>query len=342
MASNALLSSPMYMKRNVHRQAFTPEQEKILAGNIRNTIESGYRLVTTEIVREEARKYWEELHLHDRGTRTYRAFHASDGWIQRFKGRNGFCRMKPKMVKKIKFSQQQDVESKKLDYMCEVEEAVEKYGADCVLNMDETPAKCCEMPTSGWANRGMDNLSILTWGNEKKNVTLMPTISVSGNKLLLAWIHAAKTYKAIREMNLPPSIHSYHSPSGWINETVFIQYMTDIVKPYLGARRGALIVDDYGAHWTPAVLVAASSLGIELIHVPEHFTAELQPLDISVNGSFKLIRQQIANEERWNNISMLDNVEETVRRAAKAWQRIEKETIIRGWRKACPPLEDRL
>jgi hypothetical protein len=132
---SVVLSSPMYMKRNVHRQCFTPEQEKLFAQSIKNIIASGYRLVSKEVIRQEAKRYWETLHPSSSQTRSSASFHASDGWIQRFKGRHGFTQRAPKMVKKLKFSENDTREAEALDYMCEVEEAVWKHGPDCVINL---------------------------------------------------------------------------------------------------------------------------------------------------------------------------------------------------------------
>src|SRR4051812_47897395 len=119
----------------------------------------------------------------------------SDGWISRFKSRNHFNRGTPQIKKKVKESVKKDYEDMKYTYVCEVEEAVEKYGSACVLNMDETPCKIVEMPRVGWGIKGEDKLQVYTWGDEKQQLTLIPTITASGEKLRLAWIHKAKTYK---------------------------------------------------------------------------------------------------------------------------------------------------
>jgi hypothetical protein len=90
------------------------------------------------------------------------------------------------------------------------------------------------------------------------------------------------------------------------------------------------------------VTALLSRHSISTIKVPPSQTSSLQPLDISVNGPFKQIRERLANERRWNEISVLDNEEETVQRAAKAWLEIPSEAITKGWITACPPLEGRI
>jgi hypothetical protein len=122
-----------------------------LASSLHNTIDSAYRLVTSKQVRVEAIKYWNQLHPHPH--RSTKPFNASDGWIQRFKRRHNFCRGKPKMVRKIPQSKKQDYEEMKYHFICYVEEAINKYGPDLVLNMDETPCKTVECPTQAWGSK---------------------------------------------------------------------------------------------------------------------------------------------------------------------------------------------
>jgi len=45
------------------------------------------------------------------------------------------------------------MEDQLIDYSCMVLEAIEKYGADRVVNFDETPTKVVEVPRTGWASK---------------------------------------------------------------------------------------------------------------------------------------------------------------------------------------------
>ena len=243
------------------------------------------------------------------------------------------------MVRKVNESVKQDLDSLKHEYVCRVEEAVEVCGADCVINMDETPAKLCEAPTVGWKSYNSKKLVIGTWGDVKKQITLMPAITVSGHRLPLAWIHKAKTYRGIREMRIPGNIRSYISNKGWVTEQVMLNYIREVVIPYLSGRHGALVLDDYAAHWTPAVQSLAAENGIELIHVPPTTTAECQPLDVAVMGPMKRIRERLANEYRWDHISCADDISECVNRAYQAYNLIDERIICKGWSDAVPNLQ---
>jgi len=172
--SSSLFSLPSFINRNQHKQMFTSEQELILANNVRNIIDSKYRPINRRVFREQAQQYWSSLHSTSHSLRSIPPFRASDGWIARFKTRHGFSSGKMEYVKKVAESKKADLESAQYAYVCEVEEAVETYTACCVLNMDETPAKCCDLPGRAWKNKGS--------GREKQAQvsTYMPGVKTPG------------------------------------------------------------------------------------------------------------------------------------------------------------------
>lgn len=339
-ATNNAAITPTFIKKNVHKQIFTEEQELLLAQNVKQILEAKYRIVEKEAIRGMAIDYYKQLHPHECNTRkTGPNFTASDGWIQRFKARHEICSRKPRMVKKVKASQADDVFNDQVTLALQIEEAVRKYGADYVLNMDESPCWTCEIPQHGWATKESGKCEVLTWGNPKERISLMPCITASGKKLRFSWIKKAKTYKAIREMKLPGDCASYFSNKGWVNEGIMCYWLNEVVKPYLQRKPAAIILDEYYAHWTLNVVNLCEELNIEMIQVPGGTTAVCQPLDISVMGPMKQLRQRLANEHRWNNISVLDNAEEAVIRAYQAYQLIDAETIKRGWKTVSPQLQ---
>ena len=171
---------------------------------------------------------------------------------------------------------------------------MQKYGLDYVLNMDETPCKIVERPLSGWALGASKNLRILTDGNTRQKITVIPTITAGGDKLNMAWIHKAETTKAISEMdNVPKNVLSYFSESGWINSGIMMRCLREVVAPYVQKRKCALLIDSYEAHWTDEVKDLAKKMKVELIKVPEGTTSELQPMDVHFNGPFKAARTKL-------------------------------------------------
>ena len=91
---------------------------------------------------------------------------------------------------------------------------------------------------------------IVVWRCDR---AIMPTVSASGRKLKLAWINAEKTRRAINKMAMPESIASFNSPKGWTNEAVMLSYLQEVIIAHTKWQKYALILDDFGAHWTPKV-----------------------------------------------------------------------------------------
>lgn len=176
--------------------------------------------------------------------------------------------------------------------------------------------------------------------NPKACVTLIPTVTASGKKLKLGWINNAKTFQAVRTMKLSPHVHSYVADKGWITRSIMLDWLKEIVIPYLHGRSGALVLDNYPAHEGCNIQELCDAHSIELIYLPPNCTKDAQPLDVSVMGPFKSHRQTVAMEHRWMNSSVLDSKEEAVNRANIAWERVSSSAILKGWHAVCPVLQE--
>lgn len=53
-------------------------------------------------------------------------------------------------------------------------------------------------------------------------------------------------------------------------------------------------------------------------------------------GPYKAKRAAVAQNDRWNNISVMDDKQEAVTRAHFAWQDVSAHCIVSGWRQVCP------
>lgn len=332
--------------RNREKQIFTLEEEKRFAAHIRNIMSSGIEIVDKYWIRRESIKYYRGIRTPARNTRGNDVipFTASDGWIDSFKKRNGFNKSAPKVVQRIsaeKNGETIDHDHLQFNLCIEVMEAIQKYGLECVLNFDETPASVCEKPKSCWGNGTCDRMKIYSDANPKTKISLLPTIVADGTRLPLAWIHKGLTTKCLQGFfNIPKNVFSYFSANGWMNSELMIRYLREIIQPYLNGRAGALIMDSYAAHWTSDVQRVADKMKLELIKVPKGMTSECQPLDMTFNGPFKSARETLWKDERSEGFFITDNVERTVIRAAKGYLSVSDELISKGFADICPPFSD--
>lgn len=333
-------------ERGVPLQMFSPLQEKKLAAHIRNIMETGLEIIDKVWIQREAIKFYQDSKWGQRNTRSHDLipFFASNGWISRFKYRNGFNKSKPKIVKKVKYlydGKEKDEFTLKYEVCVSIMQAIDNYGLSCVLNMDETPAHINEKPRSCWGDGTKNRMKIFTDGDVKANISILPTITADGQRLPMAWIQKGKTVRCLSKLfNIPNGVYSYFSHKGWINETIMLQYLIDIVQPYLNGRKGALLMDSYGAHWTPKVIEMANKMNLELIEVPRGMTATCQPLDMTFNAPFKAARERLWMEERSGGILNSDNVERTVMRAHKAYYSVSEYSVSKGFADICPPYFD--
>jgi hypothetical protein len=218
-------------------------------------------------------------------------------------------------------------------YYYEVSTAIDEYGKDFVMNMDETAILCNNAPNTSWGDKGTGkNNSIYTNKGEKCSYSLLPTITVSGEMIKFAWINKAKTSAAINRMSLPNEIKSYYSKSGWMNEGIMMDFIEDVIFQYTQAMPCALIVDSYGAHFTDEVKRLAAEYNIQLIMVPKGQTGTLQPLDISFNYYMKQHNQKVYLEELLNSIGNVDDRQNVIVRAFNSCYSVDKNIILNGWK----------
>lgn len=111
-----------------------------------------------------------------------------------------------------------------------------------------------------------------------------------------------------------------------------LKYIDNIIVPYTKRRPCALLVDSYAPHLTPLVHQCALWYNIEIIMVPKGQTPTLQPLDISFNAEFKRNRQRECSIATQCGIDNLENKDEILKRAAKDYEQVTKNTILKGWK----------
>ena len=330
--------------QNHWNRTFSVEEEKQLADNLHAIIDSRVELVDRAYAREHAIDFFNLLHKDDRTTRSNKkaAFVASNGFVARFKARQDFKRRRPKLVTRIKCYKSKTEMTKRIEgFREQVAKEIKRCGLDMVLNMDETPCRLVEAPATGWSNPGDDQLELQVEVSDKTKISLMPTITASGEKLPMAWINKSKTATPLQTMmNIPKDVFSYYSQKGWVNKEIMCMWLREVILPYTQKRKCALLLDSHESHFHQDVVTLAKKNNVKLIQVPEGTTSLLQPLDVNFNGPWKKARQKLWTSERRGGILHTDNVERTVMRAASAYKNLNAKTISIGWKNSFPDLGD--
>lgn len=324
--------------RGGHNRTFTPAQEQLLGEIVRASKPS---MAHTQIQAEALRfKRDVDVATGSRATRSTPLFRASDHFVAGFKRRQRLSSHRTAVTHESKAELARDMELEKLAFVVEVRDAIERYGAGMVFNMDEHPVSLLDAPVTAVVPTGTKQAAqILTTANVGTKITTFPTISAAGDKLPLCAVLKGKTPRCLRKVQEGASadvrrVKLYYSEKGWVNESIMVLYFRDALQPFTRSRPAALILDSYNAHFTPAVHEAAAAINLHLIQVPGGCTAELQPLDVSFNGPLLMKRKQIWAAQKLLHPFATDSAQAAVERAQQAYDAMPKSQALTAFRSA--------
>jgi len=233
------------------------------------------------------------------------------GWFRRFKSRFNYTHRKKTTVVSIKRTKKEDVEfgqrgegqtapfhkeaidvarmkvfSQQVQKLCREK----SYNPSRIINVDETPVWLDMLPASTLEKKGARNVIVaesVAGASRYRRVTCFPVISAAGDKLFLG-IVAHSVQKGTIHRQYRPDVHIWkQSPSSMTSE-LLCSFITDILDPALpGNDPKLLILDRSSTHTTKAVRKKCEDRGIDVLFVPANCTKYLQPLDLTVNRSFK-------------------------------------------------------
>ena len=90
--------------------------------------------------------------------------------------------------------------------------------------------------------------------------------------------------------------HFSSSTTGWINETIYSEWVTKVFIPYVDCKRvtlgqpaapALLLLDGHSTRSSEIAKAALSAANVAVLVIPSHTSLVLQPLDRGVNRSFK-------------------------------------------------------
>eukprot|EP00058_Branchiostoma_floridae_P006720 XP_002592208.1 hypothetical protein BRAFLDRAFT_84636 [Branchiostoma floridae] len=193
-----------------------------------------------------------------------------------------------------------DFDESRATFLTRVSETVAELEIpeEMVINWDQTGVNI--VPVGDWTLEEAGARQVPVVGKEdKRQITLLLAISLSGQLLPPQVLYQGKTDKCHASFNFPEEWDVYHTTSHWSNTDSMERYVETVVKPYMAAQRerlgleedhpGMAIFDVYKAHRTPVLLAQLKAANIQPVFVPASCTGELQPLDAdgSINDALK-------------------------------------------------------
>lgn len=206
-------------------------------------------------------------------------------------------------------------------------------------NMDEVPISF-DLPKSRTVNlKGAKEITVCTTGHEKTNCTVVLAITYDGSKLPPMVIFKKKN---IPKEKFPSNIIVQCNSKGWINEEVMKIWLEKVWKKRnkesFFNSKSLLIMDSCKAHTTSEIKMLIGKYS-KLAIIPGGLTKKLQPLDLTVNRSFKENMRR-----RWEDWMIAEAHDYTksgrIKRIsyagicnwiADSWYEVEKSCVINGF-----------
>jgi hypothetical protein len=253
-------------------------------------------------------------------------FHVSDGFIHDFKRRNGFSSRRAHFKRRSRVNPERAAA-----WMQEIEHLLSTVPPDTIYNADETSWRLYPNGVTTWAERGSENISITTRGDEKECLTVMATIRADGKRVPLYILARGKTARVEESQIGPVAPHARdHSESGWMTKETYERYLRFLSEQANGAPIH-LLLDIYPVHVQATARALAESLNITLHFIPSGMTDQYQPLDRRVFGCLKSSARKCfmrrAFQERTRRVEKKD----AVRILIQCWKGILEETIRSSW-----------
>ena len=211
------------------------------------------------------------------------------------------------LLRRMKFVQRKVTTDKSKHVVAEFLEPKEQFPADVIamvemeeippeliLNWDQTGIKI--VPSSTWAMewQGTKRVDLVGVG-DKRLITAVFCGSLVGDFLPIQVIYAGKTTRCHPRYEFPSNWDITHSPKRWSNEATTIQYILNIIIPYINNTRDGfkddtpalIIMDNFKGQVTSAVTNLLEENNIHVCLLPANTTDRLQPMNLTVNKPAK-------------------------------------------------------
>ncbi|XP_072384649.1 uncharacterized protein [Diabrotica undecimpunctata] len=191
-----------------------------------------------------------------------------------------------------------------------------------IFNADETAISLCPKSGKVLAPKGDKNIYSVSKTSEKENLTVLLTVSASGEICPPMVVYLYKRVPADIVTKFPKSWGLGKSANGWMTGEVFFEYMANIFEPWLTEnnieRSVIFFVDGHKSHLTLHLSIFLREKQIILVVFYPNATHVLQPLDVSVFYPLKCqwkshVRKWLAENEnqplmRHHVATLLENI----------------------------------
>lgn len=176
-------------------------------------------------------------------------------------------------------------------FFANLENLMDKYNfrPSNIYNCDETGVTTVQKHEKVMAKKNIRQVGKLTSAERGKNVTIMCCMSATGQFIPPFFIFPRQRINDRLMINAPPESDAVAQPKGWMNNEIFLKWLSHFVKFTRPAKESPilLVLDGHSSHKTLDVINFCRDNHIFLLSTPPHTTHKLQPLDRSFMKPFK-------------------------------------------------------
>ena len=285
---------------------------------------------------------------------------ASDCWLNGFLKRNGLTLRLRTTSKEVTTPKMCSIAN---EYRRRLVPLLSLHPRSLLLNMDESPI-FLDCPANRTIDEvGAETVEIGSTKHEKDRVTAVLCVTAAGDKLdplVIHRVHEKTTFvrtnqifratvrvvDAERGTDRDVTVWYSFSYTAYMNQTIMSKWIRLVYQPHASSIRSTpgfapiLIMDNMGAHDAPAVKEEFARARIQHRFFPPNQTPNLQPLDHSINASFKVhyekewARWFSAAESRPKTTQgnhKRASVSDVNNWVANSWARINDSQVRRCW-----------
>lgn len=172
---------------------------------------------------------------------------------------------------------------------------MEDIPGELILNWDQTGLNLIPAPAWTMEKRGTKRVKIIGV-DDKRQITGVFCANLLGEFLPIQLIYGGKTRRCLPPFPFPRDWHITQSPNHWANEMTMIDYIKEVIVPFVDRVRSDLgsesqpalvIFDHFRGQLTGSIATLLEDNNIHSVLVPASCTDKLQPLDLTVNRAAK-------------------------------------------------------
>lgn len=267
--------------------------------------------ISGPILQGKARELSKKLNIED--------FHASDGWLDRFKRRHD-------INFRVISGESANVTSAQTDQWSTITlpKLLKDYAPRDIFNADETGLFFKLLPDKSLVFKGD---SCHGGKRSKERLSVLPCANMTGTeKLPLLVIGKSQKPRCFKGVKTLPTLYRANKKA-WMTSVLFIEWVRDQDRKFaLQKRNVAVVIDNCPSHPHITGLKA-----IKLVFLPPNTTSRTQPMDQGIIANFKhhykniLIQQLITAIDKQEQLAV--SVLQAMHVMRQAWSRVTPSTI---------------